>query len=67
MKKDNSVQLMGVEDGREGFQIKFPDESWAYGNLDLVAESDLTKIHEAIYLPTDEEIEQMVNDELGIE
>ncbi|MFJ7732255.1 hypothetical protein ACIQXF_10220 [Lysinibacillus sp. NPDC097231] len=48
-------------------QIKDPDESWAYGNLNLVSESDLTKMHEAIYLPTEEEIDQMVNDELGIE
>lgn len=62
-----TAYIRGGWHGREGFQIKFPDESWAYGNLDLVTESDLTKMHEAIYLPTDEEIDQMVNDELGIE
>ncbi|MGE7132982.1 hypothetical protein [Lysinibacillus xylanilyticus] len=63
----NTAYIRGGWHGREGFQIKFPDESWAYGNLNLVSESDLTKMHEAIYLPTDEEIDQMVNDELGIE
>lgn len=67
MKKDSSIQPMGVADSREGFQIKFPDESWRYGNLDLVTEPDLTKMHEAIYLPTDEETGETVNDGLVIE
>lgn len=63
----NTAYICGGWHGRKGFQIKFPNESWEYGNLNLVSESDLTKRNEAIYLPTDEENNQMVNDELGIE